>query len=128
MSLENLLDHKCDIYHLNKSKSTVGYGLSDSVSFKYKDIPDLKNVICHFGVESFDSSVEQKNPQNVLTERIKLTLPMGTDIRINDKIIDCSTGLEYTAEKPRNIRNHHIFVYIKRTKEQEALQCLNQTN
>lgn len=122
MSLDNLLDHKCDIYHLKKSKSTVGYGLSDTVSFDYGDIPDLKNVICHFGVESLDSSVEQKNPQNILTERIKLTLSIGTDIRINDKVVDCETGLEYTAERPRNIRGHHIFVYIKRTKEQEALK------
>lgn len=121
MSLENLLDHKCDIYHLKKSTSTVGYGLSDSVSFNYGNVPDLKNVICHFGVESLDSSVEQKNPQNVLSEKIKLTLPIGTDIRINDKVIDCETGLEYTAERHRNIRNHHIFVYIKRIKEQEAL-------
>ena len=122
MSLENLLDHKCDIYHLKKSKSTVGYGLPDTVSFDYGDIPDLKNIICHFGVESLDSSVEQKNPQNVLTERIKLTLPIGTDVRINDKVVDCETELEYTAERPRNIRGHHIFVYIKRTKEQEALK------
>lgn len=122
MSLENLLDHKCDIYHLKKSKSTVGYGLPDTVSFDYGDVPNLKNVICHFGVESLDSSVEQKNPQNVLKEKIKLTLPIGTDIRINDKVVDCDTGLEYTAEKPRNIRDHHIFVYIKRTKEQEALK------
>lgn len=122
MSLENLLDHKCDIYHLKKSKSTVGCGLPDTVSFDYGDVPDLKNVICHFGVESLNSSVEQKNPQNVLTERIKLTLPIGTDIRINDKVVDCETGLEYTAERPRNIRGHHIFVYIKRTKEQEALK------
>lgn len=122
MSLENLLDHKCDIYHLKKSKSTVGYGLSDTVSFDYEDVPDLKNVTCHFGVESLNSSVEQKNPQNVLTERIKLTLSIGTDIRINDKVVDCETGLEYTAERPRNIRGHHIFVYIKRTKEQEALK------
>ena len=122
MSLGNFLDHKCDIYHLKKFKSTVGYGLSDTVSFDYGDVPDLKNVICHFGVESLDSSVEQKNPQTILTERIKLTLPIGTDIRINDKVVDCETGLEYTAERPRNIRGHHIFVYIKRTKEQEALK------
>ena len=122
MSLGNFLDHKCDIYHLKKFKSTVGYGLSDTVSFDYGDVPDLNNVICNFGVESLDSSVEQKNPQNILTERIKLTLPIGTDIRINDKVVDCETGLEYTAERPRNIRGHHIFVYIKRTKEQEALK------
>ena len=49
-------------------------------------------------------------------------MSIGTDIRINDKVVDCETGLEYTAERPRNIRDHHIFVYIKRTKEQEALK------
>lgn len=32
------------------------------------------------------------------------------------------TSGKATVEKPRNIRNHHIFVYIKRTKEQEALK------
>jgi hypothetical protein len=53
--------------------------------------------------------------------KIKLTLPTGTDVRINDKIVDCSTGLEYTAEQPRDIRGHHIFVYIKKTGEQKAL-------
>ncbi|MGN1480751.1 DUF3599 family protein [Porcipelethomonas sp.] len=122
MAIEDLLDHKCDIYHLKKINKSVGFGLSESISFEYGDIPDLKNVICHFGVESLDSSVEQKAPKNILNEKIKLTLPIGTDIRINDKVVDCNSGLEYTAERPRNIRNNHIFVYIKRTKEQEALQ------
>lgn len=121
MSIENLLDHKCDIYHLKESAKSVGYGLPGSQSFGYPDKPDLSNVICHFGIESLDAETEQKNPQNILHERVKLTLPSGTDIRINDRIVECSTGLEYTAEKPRNIRDHHIFVYIKRTKEQEAL-------
>lgn len=121
MSLEKLLDHRCDIYHLKESENPVGYGLPSSKSFAYHDKPDEKAVPCHFGIESLDAGTEQKNPQNILHEKIKLTLPFGTDIRINDKVVECGTGLEYTAEKPRNIRNHHIFVYIKRTKEQEAL-------
>ena len=53
--------------------------------------------------------------------KTKLTLPIGTDVRINDKIVDCATRLEYTAEQPVNVRNHHIFVYIKRNTGQEAL-------
>lgn len=121
MSLENLLDHRCDIYHLKKLDKPVGYGLPGDISFEYDKKPDVKSVKCHFGVESLEAGTNQKNPQNVLDEKIKLTLPSGTDIRINDKIIDCVTGFEYTAEKPRNVRDHHIFVYIKRTKEQEAL-------
>lgn len=121
MAFEKLLDHTCDIYHLRKTESVMNYGLPLSESFDYTDAPDEKSVPCHFGVESLDTDVTQKNPQNVLHERIKLTLPYGTDIRINDKVIDCASNLEYTAERPRNIRNHHIFVYIKRTKTQEAL-------
>ena len=121
MSLENLLNHKCDIYHLSKTKKSPGFGLQPSIVSGYPDKPDEKGVICHFGVESLETSVTQKNPQNILQEKIKLTLPVGTDVRINDKIVDCESGLEYTAERPKPIRNHHIFVYIKRTKEQEAL-------
>lgn len=122
MAFKDLLDHKCDIYHLIKTKKSPGFGLQSSDVFSYPEKPDEKEVACHFGVESLETSVEQKNPQNVLREKIKLTLPIGTDIRINDKIVDCKSGLEYTAERPRNIRGHHIFVYIKRTKEQEALR------
>lgn len=121
MAFEKLLDHTCDIYHLKKNNNSIGYGLPDSAGFSYSDKPDIKALKCHFGVESLDTDVTQKNPQNVLHERIKLTLPYGTDIRINDKVVDCASGLEYTAERPRNIRNHHIFVYVSRRKEQEAL-------
>ena len=53
--------------------------------------------------------------------KIKLTLPAGTDVRWNDKIIDCNTGFEYTAEQPRNIRGHHIFVYVKKIGEERHL-------
>lgn len=121
MSLENLLNHRCDIYHIRKVKKSPGFGLQASESFGYPDKPDEKEIICHFGVESLETSVIQKNPQNVLQEKIKLTLPIDTNIRINDKIVDCDTGLEYTAGRPKNVRKHHIFVYIRRTKEQEAI-------
>ena len=42
-------------------------------------------------------------------------------MRLNDKIVDCATGLEYTAEQPVNVRDHHLFAYIKRKNGQEAL-------
>lgn len=53
--------------------------------------------------------------------KIKLTLPIGTDVRLNDKIIDCETKLEYTAEQPVNVRGHHLFVYIKKIGEERHL-------
>ena len=111
MALADFLDHKCDIYHLIQSKDSPGYGLPDSPVFNYNNKPDEKEIPCHFGIESLDAETEQKQPQNILRE----------NIRINDRIVDCNSGLEYTAERPRNIRGHHIFVYIKRIKEQEAL-------
>ncbi len=121
MAFEELLNHKCNIYHLQKTENPIGYGLKPSLDFSYPDEPDEKKVVCHFGVESLEASVKQEQPQNVLREKIKLTLPIDTDIRINDKVVDCDSKFEYTAEKPVKVRNHHIYVYIKRTKEQEAL-------
>lgn len=121
MSFEKLLDHKCSIYHLGKSEESAGYGLPSSVSFSYPKEPDIPEVSCHFGISSMSSSVKQGNPQNRFEEKLKLSLPAGTDIRINDKVVNCENGKEYTAELPRNIRNHHIIVYVKRVHEQEAL-------
>lgn len=121
MSLDGLLDHICDIYHVIKGDKTPGYGLPDSPSFSYPDSPDISGLQCHFGVRSASASVNQTNPANLMEARIKLTVPAGTDIRLNDKIVDCGTGLEYTAEHPRNIRGHHIFVYIKKKEEERYL-------
>lgn len=120
MAFLDLLDHRCEIYHLKRSEGSLGYGLPSAVTFNYSDIAD-EVTGCHFGMESLETSVSQHSPQNIFKEKIKLTLPITVDVRMNDKIIDCDTGLEYTAERPRNIRNHHAFVYIKRIKQQEAL-------
>lgn len=121
MSLEALLDHTCDIYHTIKEEQSPGFNLPASPAFHYPDAPDIAGQTCHFGVRSASVTVTQTAPANLMDAKIKLTLPTGTDVRINDKIVDCDTGLEYTAEQPRNIRNHHLYVYIKRTEGQKAL-------
>lgn len=121
MSIEKLFDSKCNIFHLQKSSQNLNYGLPSSAQYTYSDLPDLTDIPCHFSVLSISTAVIQKQPQNILTSRIKLSLPFKTDICINDKIIDCTSGLEYTAEQPRNIRNHHIVLYIQRINGQEAL-------
>lgn len=114
MSLEKLLNHTCNIYHINQGESSPGFGLPSSNSFAYPDTPDISGQACHFGVKSASISITQGEPINVMDSRIKLTLPIGTDVRLNDKIVDCETGLEYTAENPINVRDHHLFVYIKK--------------
>lgn len=121
MAFENFLNHTCDIYHITKEGKSPGYGLDASPSFYYPEEPDIKEQACHFGVKSASVTVTQTAPANLLDAKIKLTFPIGTDVRLNDKIVDCDTKLEYTAENPVNVRNHHIFVYIKRNKGQEAL-------
>jgi len=121
MSLESLLDHTCNIYHLKKSETSPGYGMKSSPSFSYPEEPDVTGQACHFGVKFRTGSITQTAPANLMEAKIKLTLPIGTDIRLNDKIIDCATGLAYTAEQPVNVRSHHLFAYIKREGAQKPL-------
>ena len=119
--IENLLDHSCDIYHLTKTASSPGYGLPSESNFSYPAKADLEGVSCHFGIKNSQVVVVQREPQQDYDARIKLTLPAGTDIRVNDKVVDNDSGYSYTAEIPRNIRGHHIIVYVKRNDEPRAL-------
>jgi hypothetical protein len=122
MGLEALLDHKCDIYHIVEEESSPGFSLPSSPAFTYPETPDETDVNCHFGVRTNDNiNIIQNEPQNEMTAKIKLTLPIGTDIRLNDRIVDKGSGLDYTADQPRPIRGHHIFVYAQRRTEQRAL-------
>ncbi len=129
MAIEDLFDHKCDIYHCLESNDSPGYGLPGSPKFSYPDTPDLVDVPCHFAVSNAYINISQGEPKNHYTGQIKLTLPKGTDIRLNDKIVDKTIdaatgevkGYEYTAEIPRDIRGHHIAVYLHRTDVQVPL-------
>lgn len=121
MAIEDFFDHRCSIYHAQQESTSPGYGLPDSPKFKYPKQPDLEEVPCHFGVRSASIQIAQQQPQNDMDSDIKLTLPAGTDIRLNDKIVSSETGLEYTAGQPRNIRGHHMTVKIYRTAQQRPL-------
>lgn len=121
MAFEDLLDHLCDIYHNREEQKTPGWGLPASPSFSYPEEPDISEQKCHFGVKSQSVTITQTAPANLMDARIKLTFPAGTDVRLGDKIVDCATGLAYTAEQPIDIRGHHVFVHIKRIGGQKAL-------
>ena len=121
MAFANLLNHKCDVYHNTKTNTSPGYNLPGSPKFSYPDTPDITEAPCHFEMRVGTQSISQKEPQAVFDATIKFVYLTGTDIRINDKIVDQFDGFEYTAGKPRKVRNHHMFVMLRRTSEQEAL-------
>jgi hypothetical protein len=116
-----MLNHRCDIYHIQRTDASPGYNLPGSPLFSYPDAPDIARVACHFNVKSGSRSIVQNEPQADYEAKIKLVYPLGVDIRLNDKIVDCGTGYEYTADIPVKIRNHHEYVMLRRTKNQEAL-------
>jgi len=120
MSIEALFNHRCSIYHLQKIETSPGWGLAPSVSYSYPDTPDLSGVPCHFQVNASTDMV-QESPMNTYLYTGKLSLPQGTDIRVNDKIVNEENGLEFTAQEPQSIRGHHMIAMIQRKGKISAL-------
>lgn len=121
MAFLDFLNHTCDVYHVVEAEKSPGYNLPESPSFSYPDEPDISGQICHFAVKTATITTTQTEPANMLDAKIKLTLPLDTDVRVNDKIVNCDTGYEYTAEQPITVQRHHMFVYIKRIDRQRPL-------
>ncbi len=121
MAIADFFDHTCDVYHLQSEDGSPGFGLPSSPKFTYPSEPDIPGLPCHFAVKSATVTVTQTEPANLMEAKIKLTLPPGTDVRLNDKIVWLENGTEYTAELPRDIRGHHKFVYLKRTNAQKPI-------
>ena len=122
MSIEGLFNHTCAIYHVIETQSSPGYGLPTSPSFAYPSQADEPEISCHFNTRGYNPSLVQNEPENSLADRVKVNLPVGTDIRLHDKVTDLTTGLSYTAvSPPRNIRGNHIIVYVERTRTQVPL-------
>lgn len=119
--IEDFFDHKCNIYHITGTDSELGYGLPTVKNFEYPARPDIEGQACHFGVKSSGIALVQTDPVRNLEGKTKLTLPAGTDIRINDLIEDVESGLKYIAEKPTNIRGHHMTVLIQRMDDQKGI-------
>lgn len=118
----DFFNHTCDIYHITPSTVAIGFGFDvDDTTYRYSAVPDIQGHPCHFHTKTDSMALSQTEPENKLSRVRKLTLPIGTDIRINDKVVECATGDEYTAEKPINVQNHHISVLLTRTTPQEAL-------
>lgn len=116
-----MLNHRCDVYHIRRADTSPGYNLPSSPAFSYSDEADIADLRCHFSVNGGSRSIDQHEPHATYSASVKLVVPWGTDIRLNDKIVDRSTGYAYTAEIPIPIRSHHAFVMLHRTAGQEPL-------
>lgn len=115
MAWEDMLNHQCDIYHVDKIEINLGYGITDTENFSYPEVPDLEDVACHFHIKTGSYVITQNEPVNNYDARVKVSFPIGTDIRVNDKVVSKETGFTYIAELPRTIRNdHHIIVFCNR--------------
>lgn len=125
MSFSDFLDHTCDIYHIARGEDKdLGFGLTGEPSFDYPDEPDILNVACHFN--STSTTLNQNEPNDDLLIRTKLNLPLGTDLRLLDKVIWNDEGLEYTViSPPRPVRNKmgggHVYAYVERKGVQTPL-------
>lgn len=113
---EDFMNHKCNIYHLTDEPVDVGYGIKVDDVKSQPTSPDLKGVDCHFHIRMNDNvHVVQREPFRAVEGNIKLSLPIGTDIRINDIVEDCRDGLKYRAGKPTEVHGgHHIIVVLSR--------------
>lgn len=114
MAIEDFFDHECSIFHVKKENKSPGYGLEESPVYSYGAIPDIETSPCHFYVRNSSINIVQNEPEKRYEDHVKLALPIGTDIRLNDLVVNKETGMKYEAEIPKNIRGHHIAVYLNR--------------
>lgn len=111
---EDFLDHKCDIFHLVDSPNPEAYGIRAMAKRVPAERPSEKGVCCHFHVRNDGLQIAQGEPYSSLQGQVRLSLPIGTDIRENDIVQSWETGLRYRADVPRKIRGHHITVTLRR--------------
>lgn len=119
--IEDFFIDKCDIYHLNSNEAVMKFGLPSGMEFKYSERPNISKQPCKFHVVNENIKQEQGSPDNKLIITRKLSYPADVDINVNDKIVDCRTGFEYTALQPNNIRGHHNTVTLVRKQTQAII-------
>ncbi|SFM29086.1 protein of unknown function [Gracilibacillus orientalis] len=113
MSYESLLTDTCSIFHLNSRSSGGKWGIpSDDrqQDHYYADNPDVEEQSCYF-VEK-NQSITQGEPNNEIIQTYRVHFPIDADIQINDKVV--WEGITLKAQKPRNIKDHHIEVNLVR--------------
>lgn len=112
---EDFFNHTCNIYHLEDESTDIGYGIRATDVKKPQKKADEKEVRCHFYIRSNGVKIVQKEPYSSADGEMKLSLPVGTNIKMNDTVEDCRDGLMYRAGKPMEVHGgHHIIVMLSR--------------
>lgn len=114
MSYDNMLIHECDIYHLKSREGSGNFGIPDKDVQRethYEDKPDVTNQICYLAEKS--QGLTQAEPNHVIVQTYLAHFPIYANIKINSKVV--WEGLVLKAQKPRNIRDHHIEVKLVRS-------------
>ncbi|MCT15441.1 DUF3599 family protein [Listeria monocytogenes] len=111
MSYSQMLDKKCDIFHLaGKEKQEEGnFGINISNlpdEVEYSDTPDLKAIDCYYMKKS--ESIVQGEPQNILIQSWLLHFNKNIDVRRLDKVV--ADGYVFILQEPISPKNHHIEV------------------
>ncbi|MBP2635551.1 MAG: hypothetical protein H6Q72_1458 [Firmicutes bacterium] len=110
MSFRSMLTDKCNIYHLRESNSSPGYGLPGESEYCYPDEPDAVDVPCKFTEKN--QSIIQGEPGAEIIHNFGVNLMPSADVRLNDKLV--WNGMEFKAQIPQKIKNHHIEVAVTR--------------
>lgn len=113
MSYEDLLEHECDIFHLQSESVDSGFGIpsEDRQSrFFYGDSPDVTEQSCYFTEKT--QTITQGEPNREIHQTFLVHFPIEADIQLNDKVV--WEGITLKAQKPRNIKDHHIEVTMIR--------------
>lgn len=113
---EDFMDHRCNLYHLHDVMVDSGYGIKVRTEKAYRNEPDVIGQPCHFHRKAAGTvRIRQDEPFSTVEGEVKLTLPHDADIRMNDAVEDCESGLKYRAGPPKSIHGkHHIIVTLYR--------------
>lgn len=105
---KKFFDHTCNIYHLEGTDDTPGFGLQTMENNSYPETADIEGQICHVHVGDQNVNESQRSPQRDIELEGAISFPIGTDVRVNDRIEDLTHGKNYIVSNPRNIRGNHI--------------------
>lgn len=107
MSYQQMLIHRCDIYHETAQPPPAGrFGIpADKLQpvFSYPNTPDEENVPCYFTEKT--QQLIQEEPDQTVYHSFLVHFPFSADIRLNDKIIWQHNS--YILKLPKKIRHHH---------------------
>ncbi|MBM0064933.1 DUF3599 family protein [Alkalicoccobacillus gibsonii] len=111
MSLENFLVHTCDVFRLVAVAPKKSYGIEIEQPNQSAEEPVYTGVPCYF--QELTQDVVQGQPHTTFVQRMRVTFPAGTDIKLNDTVK--WSGATYKLQQPKDVRGHHIIVTATRS-------------